>query len=120
MSRKIRKQGVVETASSTSSEVYKDTLHKLQAELVKLQHHFIKCNDKILIIFEGRDASGKDGTIKRVVQHLIGAYPALDGIHWDYIRFAGKNYGYNQVSLDRFNSATASRIPAMSGSVTGR
>ena len=43
--------------------------------------------------------------MERVVQHLIGAYPALDGIHWDYIRFAGKSYGYNQVSLDRFNSA---------------
>ena len=72
MSRKVKKQGVAETASPTPtpSEVYKDTLHKLQAELVKLQQHFIKCNDKILIIFEGRDASGKDGTIKRVVQHL--------------------------------------------------
>ena len=45
-------------------------LRKLQIELVKLQRHFIKCNDKILIILEGRDASGKDGTIKRIVQHL--------------------------------------------------
>ena len=42
----------------------------LQVELVKLQRHFIKCNDKILIILEGRDASDKDGTIKRIVQHL--------------------------------------------------
>ena len=49
---------------------YKHTLHKLQVELVKLQRHFIKCDDKILIIFEGRDAAGKDGTIKRIIQHL--------------------------------------------------
>ncbi len=70
MSKKIKKQGVAEDTSTIASEVYKDTLHKLQVELVKLQQHFIKCNDKILIIFEGRDASGKDGTIKRVVQHL--------------------------------------------------
>lgn len=55
---------------SNSKKTYKDTLKKLQAELVKLQHHFIKCNDKILIILEGRDASGKDGAIKRIVQHL--------------------------------------------------
>lgn len=43
--------------------------------------------------------------LERVVQHLLTAYPALDGLHWDYIRFAGKEYGYNQVSVDRFNSA---------------
>ncbi|SJM94847.1 hypothetical protein [Crenothrix polyspora] len=44
---------------------YKDTLKLLQIELVKLQNHIIKNNDKILILFEGRDAGGKDGTIKR-------------------------------------------------------
>jgi polyphosphate kinase 2 len=56
--------------SSISKKGYKDGLHRLQVELVKLQRHFIKCDDKILIILEGRDASGKDGTIKRIVQHL--------------------------------------------------
>lgn len=56
--------------ASTSNKAYKDGLHKLQVELVRLQRHFIKCKDKILIILEGRDASGKDGTIKRIVQHL--------------------------------------------------
>ncbi|MGZ8175770.1 MAG: polyphosphate kinase 2 [Methylobacter sp.] len=49
---------------------YKKTLTQLQIELVKLQNHFIKHDDKILIIFEGRDAGGKDGTIKRITQHL--------------------------------------------------
>jgi polyphosphate kinase 2 len=57
-------------ARPISKKSYKDTLRKLQVELVKLQRHFIKCDDKILIILEGRDASGKDGTIKRIVQHL--------------------------------------------------
>ena len=56
--------------SSDSKKTYKDSLRQLQVELVKLQRHFIECNDKILIILEGRDASGKDGTIKRIVQHL--------------------------------------------------
>ncbi len=56
--------------SGMSREAYEDSLHQLQIELVKLQRHFIKYDEKILIIFEGRDASGKDGTIKRIVQHL--------------------------------------------------
>jgi len=45
-------------------------LRTLQIELVKLQKHFIRCNDKILVLIEGRDAAGKDGVIKRIVQHL--------------------------------------------------
>jgi len=49
---------------------YINTLQQLQVELVKLQNHIIKNDDKILIIFEGRDAGGKDGTIKRIIQHL--------------------------------------------------
>ena len=56
--------------SGIPKKAYKKSLRTLQIELVKLQRHFIKCNDKILIIFEGRDAAGKDGTIKRIVQHL--------------------------------------------------
>jgi polyphosphate kinase 2 len=56
--------------ASGSKPSYKHTLHRLQIELVKLQRHFIKCDDKILIILEGRDAAGKDGTIKRIIQHL--------------------------------------------------
>jgi len=57
-------------APAMSKQAYKHTLLQLQIELVKLQRHFIRCDDKILIIFEGRDAAGKDGAIKRIVQHL--------------------------------------------------
>lgn len=49
---------------------YKIELRKLQIELVKLQRHIIQYNHRILIIFEGRDASGKDGVIKRITAHL--------------------------------------------------
>jgi len=49
---------------------YKTRLRALQVELVKLQSSIIRQDRKILVIFEGRDAAGKDGTIKRVVQHL--------------------------------------------------
>jgi len=57
-------------APEISKEDYEDTLYKLQIELVKLQRHFIERDDKILIILEGRDAAGKDGTIKRIIEHL--------------------------------------------------
>ncbi|MCB1692981.1 MAG: polyphosphate kinase 2 [Pseudomonadales bacterium] len=49
---------------------YKKTLRALQIELVKLQRHFISANEKILVLLEGRDAAGKDGVVKRIVQHL--------------------------------------------------
>ena len=49
---------------------YKASLRNLQVELVKVQRHVIKHGHRVLVIFEGRDASGKDGTIKHMVQHL--------------------------------------------------
>ncbi len=60
----------VPAVAAIAKDEYKHTLHRLQIELVKLQRHFIRYHDKILVIFEGRDAAGKDGTIKRIVQHL--------------------------------------------------
>jgi polyphosphate kinase 2 len=56
--------------TSISSEDYQAQLHVLQIELVKLQRHFIGCGDKILVVVEGRDAAGKDGSIKRIVEYL--------------------------------------------------
>ena len=70
MTKNVKVPGSRGHAPSISKKTYRETLRKLQIELVKLQRHFIKCDDKILIILEGRDASGKDGTIKRIVQHL--------------------------------------------------
>jgi polyphosphate kinase 2 len=49
---------------------YRKTLRALQVELVKLQRHFIACGDRILVLIEGRDAAGKDGVIKRIVENL--------------------------------------------------
>ena len=49
---------------------YASELKKLQVELLKLQRHVKKHGLRILTIFEGRDAAGKGGTIKRFVEHL--------------------------------------------------
>ena len=49
---------------------YEAELRLLQAELVNLQNWIQKTGKKVAIIFEGRDASGKGGTIKRFKEHL--------------------------------------------------
>jgi polyphosphate kinase 2 len=49
---------------------YDDQLRLLQIELVKLQNSLISKGDQILVILEGRDTAGKDGTIKVITQHL--------------------------------------------------
>ncbi len=49
---------------------YDAALRDLQVDLVALQVWAMAKGRKIVILFEGRDASGKDGTIKRIVEHL--------------------------------------------------
>ena len=52
------------------TQAYEKKLAKLQVELLKLQNHVKDKGLKILMIFEGRDAAGKGGTIKRITEHL--------------------------------------------------
>lgn len=49
---------------------YEDELEKLQIELVKLQRWVQEKGKRIAILFEGRDAAGKGGTIRRFTEHL--------------------------------------------------
>ncbi len=49
---------------------YEKELNKLQIELLKLQKHVIANDMRIMMLFEGRDAAGKGGTIKRIMEHL--------------------------------------------------
>jgi polyphosphate kinase 2 len=49
---------------------YEDQLRKLQIELVKLQTWVTEHNKRVAVLFEGRDAAGKGGTIKRFIEHL--------------------------------------------------
>ncbi len=49
---------------------YLAELNLLQIELVKLQKSIIENGTRILVIFEGRDTAGKDGSIKSITQHL--------------------------------------------------
>lgn len=49
---------------------YEKELRTLQIELLKMQNHVKDTGKKLLMIFEGRDAAGKGGTIKRITEHL--------------------------------------------------
>ncbi|CAL2104315.1 putative Polyphosphate kinase [Tenacibaculum sp. 190130A14a] len=49
---------------------YENELKELQIELVKLQQWIAKENKRVAVIFEGRDAAGKGGSIRRFMEHL--------------------------------------------------
>jgi len=49
---------------------YEKELRLLQIELVKLQQWIVKNNKRVAVIFEGRDAAGKGGSIRRFTEHL--------------------------------------------------
>ena len=53
-----------------SKKKYEKTLARLQGDLVKLQAWIVEHELKVVVIFEGRDAAGKGGVIKRITQHL--------------------------------------------------
>ena len=51
-------------------EAYERQVEKLQVELVQLQTWVIYNNHRVVVIFEGRDAAGKGGAIRRITHHL--------------------------------------------------
>jgi polyphosphate kinase 2 len=51
-------------------DAYEDELEELQVELVKVQKWVVEKQKRVVVIFEGRDAAGKGGTIKRFTEHL--------------------------------------------------
>ena len=84
--------------SKLSTKEYEKELFQLQLELVKLQEWIKHKGLKTVIIFEGRDAAGKGGVIKRINQHLnpricrVVALPApteRETTQWYFQRYAG-------------------------------
>jgi len=79
--KKLHKKGAVklklqkkttedEGSSKLSNKYYEKELAKLQLELVKMQYWAKFTGARIIILFEGRDAAGKGGTIKRITEPL--------------------------------------------------
>ena len=69
-------------AKRVPKKLYEAELFRLQGELVKLQEWVRAEGERLVVVFEGRDAAGKGGTIKRVTEYLnprvarIAALPA--------------------------------------------
>ncbi|MDQ7991730.1 MAG: polyphosphate kinase 2, partial [Propionicimonas sp.] len=51
-------------------DVYEAELLRLQSELVEMQEWVRTTGTRVVVIFEGRDAAGKGGAIKRVTEYL--------------------------------------------------
>ena len=60
----------LDTKAILETVQYEKELKYLQIELNKLQNDVVKNNRRVVVVFEGRDAAGKGGTIRRFTQHL--------------------------------------------------
>jgi len=68
--RKAFENGEYPYQDKLKKKPYEEEKAKLQAELLKVQHWAQETGEKFVLIFEGRDAAGKGGTIKRFTEHL--------------------------------------------------
>src|ERR1700734_2089928 len=101
---------------------YFNDLFRLQAELVKLQDWVVDSGEKVVILFEGRDAAGKGGVIKRITQRLnprvcrTVALPApndRERTQWYFQRYAAHLPAAGEIVLfDRswYNRAGVERV----------
>lgn len=111
-----------EDETRESRRMYFSELFRLQGELVKLQDWVVHTGHKVVIIFEGRDAAGKGGVIKRITQRLnprvcrVAALPApndRERTQWYFQRYAAHLPGAGEVVLfDRswYNRAGVERV----------
>ncbi|MDL9937242.1 polyphosphate kinase 2 [Gordonia sp. ABSL1-1] len=90
------KQGKPKKQDKIPNKVYEAELFRLQTELVKLQEWVRVSGTRVVVVFEGRDAAGKGGTIKRITEYLsprvarIAALPApteRERGQWYYQRY---------------------------------
>src|SRR5262245_32797015 len=108
--------------SKAARQKYFRELLALQAELIKLQDWVVSTKGKIVVLFEGRDAAGKGGAIKRITQRLnprvcrVAALPApteRERTQWYFQRYvAHLPAGGEIVLFDRswYNRAGVERV----------
>jgi len=102
--------GVAAVSTEDGEQVYRrqyfSELFRLQAELVKLQDWVVASREKVVILFEGRDAAGKGGAIKRITQRLnprvcrVVALPApndRERTQWYFQRYAAHLPGAGEI-----------------------
>ena len=106
--------------------LYFRELFRLQGELVKLQDWVVATGHKVVILFEGRDAAGKGGVIKRITQRLnprvcrVAALPApndRERTQWYFQRYVAHLPAAGEMVLfDRswYNRAGVERVMGFS------
>jgi polyphosphate kinase 2 len=115
--------GAAETARDRARRMhYFKELFRLQGELVKLQDWVVHTGHKLVVVFEGRDAAGKGGVIKRITQRLnprvcrVAALPApndRERTQWYFQRYVAHLPAAGEVVLfDRswYNRAGVERV----------
>jgi polyphosphate kinase 2 len=114
--------GVRSDAERTARRQYFQELFRLQGELVKLQDWVVRSRHKVVILFEGRDAAGKGGVIKRITQRLnprvarVAALPApndRERTQWYFQRYISHLPAAGEIVLfDRswYNRAGVERV----------
>src|SRR5476651_2848063 len=118
----LRPAGSRGATDKAERRLYFRELFRLQAELVKLQDWVVHTGHKVVILFEGRDAAGKGGVIKRIVQRLnprvcrVAALPAPNNrerTQWYFQRYASHLPAAGEIVLfDRswYNRAGVERV----------
>jgi polyphosphate kinase 2 len=110
------------TEEKVARRTYFQELFRLQGELVKLQDWVVASRHKVVILFEGRDAAGKGGVIKRITQRLnprvarVAALPApndRERTQWYFQRYVSHLPAAGEMVLfDRswYNRAGVERV----------
>ena len=121
-SKKSKKDPGTGRGQKYPKKAYEKELYRLQAELVKMQEWVRIEGARLVIVFEGRDAAGKGGTIKRAMQYLnprvarIEALPApteRDKTQWYFQRYIERLPAAGEIVLfDRswYNRAGVERV----------
>jgi polyphosphate kinase len=114
-------QAEKQTAKEERRQYFRE-LFRMQGELVKLQEWVVANGHKLVVIFEGRDAAGKGGVIKRITQRLnprvcrVAALPAPNSrerTQWYFQRYVGHLPAAGEIVLfDRswYNRAGVERV----------
>ena len=68
--KELFKRNIYPYKKKMKRKAYEAEKYKLQIELLKMQNWVKDSGERVVILFEGRDAAGKGGTIKRIMEHL--------------------------------------------------
>lgn len=115
-------ESMEDVSAKLSTEFYEKEVKKLQIELVKMQYWIKHTGYRVVILFEGRDAAGKGGTIKRIIELLnprgcrvvaLGTPSDIEKTQWYFQRYVAHLPSAGEIVLfDRswYNRAGVERV----------